>query len=217
MEADVNAPTQSRPAFVYGLQAASWVSGEIIEPGMTKIGFTARPVAQRVAEMQRQLGAGGVHKLVIAFEAPVKDQRVERAVHRHLRLEGRHLAAGSAVEWFAISPQEAREIVLAYAEGRLDVDLTLAKTAAETPSTASASPNRTSIRGRKEIKMTPARAAALAEVRALAARGGPATEISGGRWGAAATALAVEQGISKDGALILMREWSASAEQTEAP
>lgn len=28
---------------------------------MTKIGFTARPVAQRVAEMQRQLGAGGVH------------------------------------------------------------------------------------------------------------------------------------------------------------
>jgi len=146
---------------------------------------------------------------VIAFAVPVEDQRVERAVHAYFKAEGRHLAAGSAVEWFAVAPEIAREVVVAFATGGLDVDRTLVEVLRK----PSGPRNRSSIRGIKEIKMTPARAAALVEVREFAGRGDDAKGLPGGKWGAAATALAVEQGISKDAALILMREWFASAER----
>jgi hypothetical protein len=191
------------PGFVYGLQAASWRSGEIIERGLTKIGFTRRTVSERVAEMQSALGAGGVHRLLVAFEVPVADIRVERAVHAVLKSEGRHISAGNAVEWFSIEPDEAEALVTAFATSARDVDAAL-----EDARRRSAAPrNRSSIRGKKEIKMTPTRAAALDVVRHAAASGGSASDFAGGRWGAAATALAVEEGISKEAALIVMRDW----------
>lgn len=191
------------PGFIYGLQAASWRDGAIIEPGLTKIGSTRRTVAERVAEMQGALGAGGVHRLVVVFEARVEDLRVERAVHAVLKAEGRHIAAGSAVEWFSIEPSEAEALVNAFATGERDLEEALAQTRAR----PNAPRNRASIRGKKEVRMTPTRAAALQSVREAAASGASPSDVAGGRWGAAATALAVEEGISKDAALILMREW----------
>lgn len=200
-------PGSTEPGFVYGLQAASWRSGQIIEPGLTKIGFTRRTVEERVAEMQGALGAGGVHRLTVAFAVAVTDRRVERAVHAVLKAEGRHMSTGNAVEWFSIEPAEAEALVTAFALGQRDVEATLA--VAQRQKTEA--PNRDSIRGTKEIKMTPTRAAALQTVRLSAASGGSPSDFAGGRWGAAATALAVEEGLSKEAALVLMREWFTDA------
>ena len=133
---------------------------------------------------------------------PVKDNRVERAVHAHLKSQGRHIAAGSAVEWFAIEPAEAKDIVTSFASGAMDMELALSAAAQK----ASAVRNRSSIR-HKEITMSRARAEALREVRAAADQGQSCSTIADGRWGAAAVALAVELGISKDAAFVLMREW----------
>lgn len=189
--------------FVYGLQAASWRNDEMLEPGMTKIGSTQRTVDERVAEMQRGLGAGGVHRLVVAFVVPVPDLRIERAVHAALKADGRHLSTGSASEWFSIEPDEAEVMVRGFVSGERDLSAALAAH----PSVLSSARNRSSIKVPKELKMTPTRAAALQAVREAASRGGSRSEFAGGRWGAAATALAVEEGISKAAALVLMEEW----------
>lgn len=164
---------------------------------------TRRTVPERVAEMQSALGAGGVHQLVIAFEVLVADIRVERAVHAVLKSEGRHISAGNAVEWFSIEPAEAQDLVSSFATGTRDLEAALmqAKNGSLAPR------NRTSIRGKKELKMTPTRAAALEAVRNAAATGASPSDFAGGRWGAAATALAVEEGISKEASMVLMREW----------
>lgn len=196
-------PMSTEPGFVYGLQAASWLTGEILEPGLTKIGFTRRAVVERVAEMQSALGAGGVHRLVIAFEVPVADLRVERAVHAALKADGRHISAGSAVEWFSIEPGAAEVLVSDFASGARDVEGALA----EARGRSGTPRNRTSIRGKKELKMTPTRAVALQAVRNAANSGGSPSDFPGGKWGAAATALAVEESISREAAMVVMREW----------
>lgn len=153
--------------------------------------------------MQRSLGAGGVHQLVIAFEVAAADIRVERAVHALLKAQGRHFAAGPALEWFSIEPTEAEALVSSFAKG----ELSLEEVHPQATRCANLARDRSSIRGKKAMRMTPKRAAALQAVRNAVANDGSPSDFKGGEWGAAATALAVEEDISKEAALVLMREW----------
>lgn len=160
--------------------------------------------------MQSQLGAGGVHKLGIRFAVATDDVSIERVIHAYLKSKGLNLKAGNAVEWFKLSAEDAENIVRDFVEGRLEFNVDAARRKERQPSLKSA---RTGTGKTKSIKVTPKRQAALEELIALSEEGKPPVGISGGKWGAAATALAANEGIEKEDALVLLREMFLSPTQ----
>lgn len=192
-----------RSGFIYGLQAVDWETGQPMSASLTKIGMTRRTVEERVSEMQSQLGAGGVHKLAVRFAVATEDVAVERVIHTYLKSKDLHLKAGSAVEWFKVTADDAEHIVRGFVEGRLKFDVeAVRQNERRSRRTSSGKEAGTP----KSITVTPKRQAALDELTALANAGEQPVGVAGGKWGAAATALAAIEGIEKAEALVLLRE-----------